>query len=65
MVAPWDYEELAKVYRKTRESAKEVAIIERYLSVKPRLGATGQQIEERLPEAKQLLEKNKKLEKGQ
>ena len=29
-VAPWYYEELAKIYRKQKEYAREIAILERF-----------------------------------
>ena len=39
-VAAWYYEELAKIYRKQREYAKEVSILERFAAQKHAAGAT-------------------------
>jgi len=55
-VAPWYYEELAKIYRKQRDYAKEVAVLERYARHKHAPGVKPAKLMERLAKAKQLLE---------
>lgn len=54
-VAPWYYEELAKIYRKRRDYHKEVAILERYAKQKHAPGIKPAQLLERLIKAKELL----------
>jgi hypothetical protein len=53
-VAPWYYEELAKVYRKQKEYAKEVAILERFAAQKHAPGAKPPRLLERLEKARHL-----------
>lgn len=57
-VAPWYYEELAKIYRKQMEYSSEVAILERYAKLRHAHGVKSAQLMDRLIKAKQLLEKN-------
>ena len=57
-VAPWYYEELAKIYRKQKDYSSEVAILERYAEQRHAPGAKPAQLMERLNKAKQLLEKS-------
>lgn len=47
IVAPWYYEELAKIYRKQKDYAKEVAILEKYVE-QPHGGVKAAQLMERL-----------------
>jgi hypothetical protein len=54
-VAPWYYEELAKIYRKQKDYAKEVAILERYASQKHAPGSKPPELLERLDKARQLM----------
>lgn len=54
-VAPWYYEELAKIYRKRKEYAQEIAILERFASQRHAPGASPPKLIERLEKAKQLL----------
>ena len=53
-VAPWYYEELAKVYRKQKEYAKEVAILERFAAQKHAPGVKPPRLLERLEKARHL-----------
>jgi len=53
-VAPWYYEELAKIYRKQRVYSKEVVILERFARQKHAPGAKPAQLLERLKKAKEL-----------
>ena len=59
-VAPWYYEQLAVVYRKQKDPAKEVAILERYFGKGRRdeveQKATGGELMDRLKKARALLE---------
>ncbi|MEJ5240072.1 MAG: hypothetical protein WHS87_02630 [Anaerolineales bacterium] len=55
-VAPWYYEELAKIYRKQKEYAKEVSILERFAAQRHSPGATPPKLKERLVKARALLE---------
>ena len=55
-VAPWYYEELAKIYRKQKDYAKEVSILERFSVQRHAAGATPPKLIERLAKAKELLE---------
>jgi len=54
-VAPWYYEELAKVYRKQKEYVKEVAILERFAAQKHGPSSTPPKLLERLEKARQLM----------
>ena len=54
-LAPWYYEELAKIYRKQKDYAKEVAILERYASQKYAPGSKPLELLERIDKARQLL----------
>jgi lipopolysaccharide biosynthesis regulator YciM len=54
-VAPWYYEELAKIYRRRKDYQKEVAILERFAKQKHAPGVKPAQLLERLAKAKQLL----------
>jgi len=54
-VAPWYYEELAKVYRKQKKCAKEVAILERFTAQKHAPGSKPPKLLERLEKARQLM----------
>jgi len=54
-VAPWYYEELAKIYRKCKDYKREVAILERYANQKHAPGEKPAQLLERLVKAKKLL----------
>jgi hypothetical protein len=54
-VAPWYYEELAKLYRKNKEYAKEVSILERYSAQRHAKGVKPKKLIERLEKAKELL----------
>lgn len=54
-VAPWYYGELAKIYRKQKNYAKEVAILERYAQQRHAPGAKPRILLERLDRAKKLL----------
>lgn len=59
-VAPGYYEELAKIYRKKKEYAKEVSILERFAAQRHAPGATPARLMERLVRARALLEKQMK-----
>jgi hypothetical protein len=54
-VAPWYYEELAKLYRQRKDYRAEVAILQRYASQPHAPGVVPQQLLERLDKAKALL----------
>ncbi|MEM4204616.1 MAG: hypothetical protein QXS54_11155 [Candidatus Methanomethylicaceae archaeon] len=54
-VAPWYYEELAKIYRRRKDYQKEVAILERYANQKHAPGVKPAQLLKRLAKAKELL----------
>jgi hypothetical protein len=54
-VAPWYYDELAKIYRKQKDYVKEVAILERYAKQRHAPGAKPAKLMERLLKARQLL----------
>jgi len=54
-VAPWYYEELAKIYRKQKDYATEVTILERYF--KQKRAPNKPKLLERLEKAKQLQQK--------
>jgi hypothetical protein len=54
-VAPWYYEELANIYRKQREYAKEVAVLDKFAIRKHAPGVTPPKLRERLEKARQLL----------
>lgn len=58
-VAPWYYLRLAILYRKRKDYASEVAIIERHFSVPHNNGPTANKLKDRLVKAKALLEKQK------
>lgn len=58
-VAPWYYWRLAVLYRKKKDYAAEIAIIERHFSVPHTDGTRARQLRERLPKAQSLLEKQR------
>ena len=58
-VAPWYYEELAKIYRKQKNYTEEVAILERFAIQKHAPGAKPAKLLERLEKARQLVETRK------
>ena len=58
-VAPWYYEELAKIYRKTKDYQKEVSILERFSKQKHARGVGPKKLLERLEKAKKLANKEK------
>jgi hypothetical protein len=51
-VAPWYYEQLAVIYRKRRDSAAEIAILERFTSAPHAPGVTTGKLLERLQKAR-------------
>jgi hypothetical protein len=53
-VAPWYYEELAKIYRKKKEYSKEVNILERFAKQRHAPGVKPPRLLERLNKAKEL-----------
>jgi hypothetical protein len=53
-VAPWYYEELAKIYRKWKDYDREVAILERFAKQRHGRGVGPKKLLERLEKAKQL-----------
>jgi len=55
-VAPWYYDELAKIYRKQKNYAKEVAILEKYAKQRHAPGVMPAKLMGRLIKARQLLE---------
>jgi hypothetical protein len=54
-VAPWYYEELAKIYRERKDYASEVAVLERFARQRHAPGASPPVLLERLEKAKALL----------
>lgn len=56
-IAPWYYEELAKIYRKNKNFEQEVSILERFAKQKHALGVMPKKLLERLEKAKLLLNK--------
>jgi hypothetical protein len=54
-VAPWYYEQLAIIYRKRKDPAAEVAILERYARQPPAPGTGAAKLAERLAKARGLL----------
>ncbi len=54
-VAPWYYEELAKIYRKQKDYAREVSILERFAAQRHAPGAKPPQLMERLEKVRVLL----------
>lgn len=56
-VAPWYYEELAKIYRKQKDYQKEVEILKRFAKQKHARGVKPNQLLDRLEKAKALLRK--------
>ncbi len=56
-VAPWYYEELAKIYRKRKDYASEVAILERFASQRHAPGTKPPRLLERLHKARVLVKK--------
>lgn len=56
-VAPWYYEELAKIYRKKKEYDKEVTILRRFANHKHARGVGPKKLLERLEKARALAEK--------
>jgi len=59
-VAPWYYNELAKVYRKKKEYQKEVTILKRFSHQKHVRGVGPKKLLERLEKARVLAEKSRK-----
>ena len=57
-VAPWYYEELAKIYRKNKNTPQEVAILERFARQRHAAGVKPPKLLERLEKAKLLMGKN-------
>jgi hypothetical protein len=57
-VAPWYYEELAKLYRKHKDYRKEVEVLERFASKRHGRGVSPPKLLKRLIRAKQLLSEN-------
>ena len=57
-VAPWYYEEAAKLYRKHKDFAREVEILERFARQRHGLGARNKTLLERLEKARALLVKH-------
>jgi DUF1680 family protein len=57
-VAPWYYEELAKVYRKNKNYVQEVSILKRFAKQKHGVGVKPKKLLERLGKAKLLLNKS-------
>jgi len=57
-VAPWYFEQLAICFRKQKDYATEVAILERFDSLPHAPGSKPPQMRERLEKARQLLAKN-------
>jgi len=57
-VAPWYYEELAKIYRKQKRYAQEVSILERFTTQKIAPGVKPSELFERLEKAKKQMEDN-------
>jgi|Deesub1362A_J573_1020465.scaffolds.fasta_scaffold08724_2 tetratricopeptide (TPR) repeat protein len=55
-VAPWYYEQLAIIYRKRKDYAAEVSILERYMKQPHAFGVSPQQLSERLKKARYLLQ---------
>jgi hypothetical protein len=55
-VAPWYYEELAKIYRKQKDYAREVRILERFANQRHAPGAKPLKLMERLVKARALLD---------
>jgi hypothetical protein len=53
-VAPWYYEQLAIIYRKRRDAASEVAVLERFANQKHAPGTQPPQLLERLKKAQAL-----------
>lgn len=62
-VAPWYYEELAKIYRKQKDYVKEVAVLERYANQKHAPGSKPQELLERLDKVRQLMASENKTAK--
>lgn len=54
-VAPWYYEELAKIYRKQKAYAREVAVLERFAAERHAPGVKPPKLMERLEKAKRLV----------
>jgi hypothetical protein len=59
-VAPWYYQELAKIYRKKKEYQKEVTILKRFSHQKHGRGVGPKKLLERLEKARVLVEKSPK-----
>ena len=53
-VAPWYYEELAKIYRKRNDYSKEISILERFAAQQHAPGVTPPKLLERLERARSL-----------
>jgi len=63
-VAPWYYEELAKLHRKNKDYKKEVEILERFAKKRHAPGAKPHKLLERLVRARQLLSNIEDLKKN-
>jgi hypothetical protein len=57
-VAPWYYEQLAVLYRKRRESGREIAILERYAQQPHAGGVVPPKLAERLDKARLLADRD-------
>ena len=57
-IAPWYYEELAKIYHKQKVYAKEIAILERFARQKHAPGIMPPRLLERLKKAKELMQQS-------
>jgi len=62
-VAPWYYNELAKIYRKKKEYQKEVTILKRFSHQKHGRGVGPKKLLERLERARELAENSRKKNK--
>lgn len=58
-VAPWYYEEAAKIYRRRKEYEQEVSVLERYMGKVHAPGASKPRLMERLEKARQLLQRSR------
>lgn len=56
-VAPWYYEEAAKIFRRRKEYEQEVSVLERYVGKVHAPGASKPWLMERLEKARQLLQR--------
>ncbi|MFC2094953.1 hypothetical protein ACFLSW_00740 [Candidatus Bipolaricaulota bacterium] len=58
-VAPWYYEEAAKIYRRNKEYELEASVLERYMGKVHAPGASKPRLVERLERARQLLQRSR------